>query len=53
VQSLESALTSLCMSGLLGPVGPPLATDLLALTDTSSNETHGRHHAPLTNFPVS
>jgi hypothetical protein len=28
----------------------PLATTLLAPTDTSSTETHERHHAPLTNL---
>jgi hypothetical protein len=46
-------LTSLCRSALLGPPGPPLATALLALVDTSSTEAHGRHHAPLTNLQVS
>jgi hypothetical protein len=41
------------MLKLLGLQGPMLAIALLALANTSSAETHGTHHAPLTNFLVS
>jgi hypothetical protein len=50
VQSQESALASLCRSSLLGLLDLPLATAPLAHADTSSTETHERHHALLTNL---
>jgi hypothetical protein len=40
------------MSGLLKLRGPRLAIALLALANTSSAETHGTHHALLTDFLV-
>jgi hypothetical protein len=46
----ESVLATLCRSSLFELLDLPLATALLAHIDTSSTETHERHHAPLTNL---
>jgi hypothetical protein len=40
------------MSGLLELGNPRLAIALLALTNTSSVETHGKHHARMIDFSV-
>jgi hypothetical protein len=41
------------MSGLLGLPVLPLATAPRVLANTSLAETHGKHHAPLTDLLVS
>jgi hypothetical protein len=48
--SLKNLHWLLCRSSLLGLPDLPLATALLAHADTSSTETHERHHASLTNL---
>jgi hypothetical protein len=51
--SPESKLASQCKSDLLELQGPLLATALLVLASISLAETHGTHHARLTNFLTS
>jgi hypothetical protein len=49
---LDFELASRYMLSLLRLRGSRLAIALLALANTSSAETHGTHHAQLTEFPV-